>query len=353
MPTLPCPPLQAATELCWLACACSRLNGEELTRAGGLRLLSRLLSRCVAVMPRDVPAHDPAAAIATHTLRALAVMAAFENARAELQGPGARQLLADIVLCCSLQRAPAAAEAALLCLARCCASGALQATLLELGMLPHVVPLLLSFDATHADAADASAAAPLPPADDATAVLRLPLLRANMQATKNLQAQLAVRALAALAGYPPRGSSAPADGEAAAAAQPAALAPAAPAAATPPCPPAQQALAGLLTEALAPRLADADPLPLLRDLNSTVQTPQVCCVVCGWVGETWQQRCTMCVHTQGCFSYCFASLASQSVPPAGDLEQRNARRAAGASGGAALLAWQPRGCPTHLHRRRR
>lgn len=42
------PQLQAATELCWLTCAASRLNGDELTRAGGLGLLGRLLSRCIA-----------------------------------------------------------------------------------------------------------------------------------------------------------------------------------------------------------------------------------------------------------------------------------------------------------------
>lgn len=45
---LPTPLLQAATELCWLTCACSRLNGDELARAGGLRLLARLLMRCMA-----------------------------------------------------------------------------------------------------------------------------------------------------------------------------------------------------------------------------------------------------------------------------------------------------------------
>lgn len=48
--SLPRPPItvQAATELCWLTCACSRLNGDELARAGGLRLLARLLMRCIA-----------------------------------------------------------------------------------------------------------------------------------------------------------------------------------------------------------------------------------------------------------------------------------------------------------------
>lgn len=48
----------------------------------------------LAVMPRDAAATDPAAVIATHALRALAVMAAFENARAELAHSS--QLLCDI-----------------------------------------------------------------------------------------------------------------------------------------------------------------------------------------------------------------------------------------------------------------
>ncbi len=286
-------------------------------------------------MPRDVHAVDPAAVIATHALRALAVMAAFESTRAELAHSS--QLVSDIgeghrgeqvcwdgwtsgplkvpacatdaaclarkqpwhtlhpsnelvfmsnrppppaaVLCCGLQRAPAAVEAALVCLARCCASPQLQAMLLERGMLGYVVPLLLSYDATHEggeEAQQAAAAGPaastgaMPSADDAAAVLRLPLLRTSAQATKNLQAQLAVRALAALAGYsaptPAAAAEAPAPAQAAAHEAPAV---------TQPCSAAQRALAALLTETLAPRLGEQDPLPLLRDLNSTVQTPQV------------------------------------------------------------------------------
>lgn len=35
-------------QLCWLTCACSALNGEELTRSGGVGLLGELLLRCVA-----------------------------------------------------------------------------------------------------------------------------------------------------------------------------------------------------------------------------------------------------------------------------------------------------------------
>lgn len=50
-----------------------------------------------AVMPRDVHAVDPAAVIATHALRALAVMAAFESTRAELAHSS--QLVSDIGEC--------------------------------------------------------------------------------------------------------------------------------------------------------------------------------------------------------------------------------------------------------------
>ena len=77
-------PLQAGVELCWLTCVSSDLNAEELTRCGGIGVLGGLLQRCYAVMPRDAPAHLPAAAIATQCLRAFAGMSAFGNAQKEL-----------------------------------------------------------------------------------------------------------------------------------------------------------------------------------------------------------------------------------------------------------------------------
>ena len=43
----------------------------------------------------------------------------------------------------------------------------------------------------------------------------------------------------------------------------------------PPNPAAAAALSSMLVLSLAGRLADADPRPLLRDLNSSVATPQV------------------------------------------------------------------------------
>lgn len=75
---------QAATELCWLTCASSDLNGEELIRSSGVRALARLLQRCLSVIPIDVAPHVPAAVITTNVLRALAGMASFPSAAAQL-----------------------------------------------------------------------------------------------------------------------------------------------------------------------------------------------------------------------------------------------------------------------------
>lgn len=76
--------MQAAVELCWLTCVSSELNGEELTRSGGVEALGDLLQRCRTVLPIDASPNLPAALIATHCLRALAGMAAFAVARTEL-----------------------------------------------------------------------------------------------------------------------------------------------------------------------------------------------------------------------------------------------------------------------------
>jgi len=76
--------LQAAVELCWLTCVSSALNGEELTRAGGVTILGTLLVRTVGVLPADALPTTPGAVIATHCLRTFAGMAAFASARAEL-----------------------------------------------------------------------------------------------------------------------------------------------------------------------------------------------------------------------------------------------------------------------------
>ena len=73
-----------AVELCWRTCISSRSNGEELARSGGVEILGALLARCCAVLTPDAAPTVPAATIAAHALRALAGMAAFPHAQAEL-----------------------------------------------------------------------------------------------------------------------------------------------------------------------------------------------------------------------------------------------------------------------------
>jgi len=152
--------VQAAVELCWLTCVASALNAEELLRCGGCSVLSHLLSRCAGIMPLDVAPTAPEAVIATHSLRTLAGLAAVAAARRELEGPRYRQLLADAVRCCGLERAHGAVEAALMAVAQLAAAPALQVALVEAGALAYVVPLLLGYDSTLA--AEAAARLVLP-----------------------------------------------------------------------------------------------------------------------------------------------------------------------------------------------
>jgi DnaJ family protein C protein 13 len=101
-------------ELCWLTCVCSALNAEELMRCGGVTVLGQLLSRCKGVMPLDASPTSPEATILTHTLRTFAGLATVPAARQQLQQNPV--LVKDVVLSCGLERAPAAVDAALLCM---------------------------------------------------------------------------------------------------------------------------------------------------------------------------------------------------------------------------------------------
>jgi DnaJ family protein C protein 13 len=248
------PRLQAAAELCWLTCAASPRNGEELARSGGVALVGALLARCVAVVPADVGPTEPAAVLATQALRAVACMAEYPAARAELEAQG--QVVADVLRAAGLARAPAATDAALQAAAQMAAAPALQGELLRRGALGHLIPLLLRYDPTLPPGAEAEAEAGAADgggggAPSARPDFALDLVPRSIQAARNRHARLAARALAALAGLEGAAPSTPAR------------------------PDAQAALCALLTPALAPRLAAADPTPLLLDLNSTVATPEV------------------------------------------------------------------------------
>ena len=132
----------------------------------------------------------------------------------------------------------------------------LQELLLRLGVLGHLIPLLLAYDATQEES---SAEGDQPSFDFAgdgaargPAYLGLGVERGNMQAARNHHAMLAARALARLAGVLPGALT------------------------TPACDAARGALSRLLTPALALRLASLDPRPVLALLTSSVLSPQVC-----------------------------------------------------------------------------
>lgn len=276
------PRVQTAIELLWLTCACSNLNGEELTRSGGIQLLGNLLSRCINILPSDEASPtNPAAIIATQTLRALAVMSSFEVARFELEK---RQLMVmrDVVRCMKFERLHAAVDAALLFITEAVQSPALQECALEVGVLGYILPLLLGFDPTllaaqqknttainSATAADGdvlpifSAAAMSGGGKDLFLQGEDARVYANNQEAKNRHAVLAIKALVALADLKSSRSE-HRENEATATAMLSSSSKA-----------AQEALSALLTPALLPRLASPDPTRLLSDLNSSVTSPQV------------------------------------------------------------------------------
>ncbi|WIA30400.1 hypothetical protein OEZ86_000485 [Tetradesmus obliquus] len=248
----------------------NKRNAEELMRSGGLPLLAGLLSRCVGILSMDVAPTAPEAVITSHTLRTLAGLAAVDAARREMEKQ--RQLLADIVKCCELSRAPAAVDAALMAICHMAASPALQQLLLEVGALPYLIPLLLDYDVTLSPEASArlqlpfSGPAGVSSSAGATAgqgqqggggleggfkLLDSALVRPNMQEARSQHALLAAQALARLAGLLREPHHTPANAAAA------------------------SALAALLTQSLAGRLAEPDPRPLLVCLNSSMETAQV------------------------------------------------------------------------------
>jgi len=119
--------------------------------------------------------------------------------------------------CCSLERAPAAVDAALVAICYLSASAPLQAILLEAGVLAALIPLLLQYDVTLSSEASARLQLPFTATADGpqqqqqagsfeAAGLRLldmALVRANMQEARSQHALMAAQALARLAGRLP------------------------------------------------------------------------------------------------------------------------------------------------------
>ncbi|KAL8152339.1 hypothetical protein V2J09_010099 [Rumex salicifolius] len=222
------PLLVAASELTWLTCASSKLNGEELVRDGGIQLLATLLSRCMCVVQPTTPASEPSAIIVSNVMCTFAVLAQFESARVEMLDLSG--LVEDIVHCTEFEQAPAAVDAALQTIAHLCVSPELQDALLKAGALWYLLPLLLQYDST-AEESD---------------VTESHGVGASVQIAKNMHALRASVALSRLS-----------DGTAA------------------PNKVAADALLALLTPKLASMLKDQHHKDLLSKLNTNLESPEI------------------------------------------------------------------------------
>lgn len=226
------PLLVAASELTWLTCVSSSLNGEELVRDGGMQLLATLLSRCMCVVQPTTHGNEPSTIIVTNVMRTFSSLSQFESARDEvLELSG---LVEDIVHCTELELAPAAVDAALQTIAHLCVSSELQNALLKAGVLWYLLPLLFEYDSTVEE----------PDSTEAHGV------GVSVQTAKNLHAVRAAHALSRISGM-------------------AAESP------TPYNQDAADALKALLTPKLASMLKDEQPKDLLIKLNSNLELPEI------------------------------------------------------------------------------
>ncbi|XP_022144872.1 dnaJ homolog subfamily C GRV2 [Momordica charantia] len=227
------PLLIAASELLWLTCASSSLNGEELVRDGGIKLLAVLLSRCMCVVQPTTSASEPSAIIVTNVMRTFSVLSQFDSARIEmLEFSG---LVDDIVHCTELELVPAAVDAALQTIVHVSVSSEFQDALLKSGVLWCLLPLLLQYDSTAEDSDTKESHG----------------VGASVQIAKNLHALRASQALSRLSGMCIDESTTPYNQAAA------------------------DALHTLLTPKLASLLKDQEPKDLLSKINANLESPEI------------------------------------------------------------------------------
>ncbi|VFQ97007.1 unnamed protein product [Cuscuta campestris] len=227
------PLLVAASELIWLTCASSSLNGEELVRDGGIKLLANILSRCMCVVQPATPASEPSTVIITNVMQTFSVLSRFGSARAEMLHFSG--LVVDIVHCTELELVPAAVDAALQTIAHVSVDSAFQDALLKSGVLWYILPLLLQYDSTAGESEKAVAHG----------------VGESVQIAKNSHAKQAAQALSRLSGL--------ATGE-----DP-----------TPYNVAAADSLKALLTPKLASMLKDQSPKDLLSKLNANLENPEI------------------------------------------------------------------------------
>ncbi|XP_021638532.2 dnaJ homolog subfamily C GRV2 isoform X2 [Hevea brasiliensis] len=225
--------LVAASELTWLTCASSSLNGEELVRDGGIQLLATLLSRCMCVVQPTTSASEPSAIIVTNVMRTFSVLSQFESARVEMLELSG--LVDDIVHCTELELVPEAVDAALQTIAHVSVSSGLQDALLKAGVLWYLLPLLLQYDSTAEESDKMESHG----------------VGSSVQIAKNMHAVRASQALSRLSGLCTDGSSTPYNAAAA------------------------DALRALLTPKLASMLKHQLPKDLLSKLNTNLESPEI------------------------------------------------------------------------------
>ncbi|CAH9071544.1 unnamed protein product [Cuscuta epithymum] len=227
------PLLVAASELIWLTCVSSSLNGEELVRDGGIKLLANILSRCMCVVQPATSASEPSTVIIANVMQTYSVLSRFESARAEmLQLSG---LIDDIVHCTELELVPTAVDAALQTIAHVSVNSAFQDALLKSGVFWYLLPLLLQYDSTAGESDKTEARG----------------VGESVQIAKNLHAKRATQALSRLSGLT-TGENVTPYNEAAA-----------------------NALKALLTPKLASMLKDQSPIDLLSKLNANLENPEI------------------------------------------------------------------------------
>ncbi|EPS67180.1 hypothetical protein M569_07596, partial [Genlisea aurea] len=214
-------------------CESSSLNGEELVRAGGIPLLSTLLSRCMCVVQPTTLASEPSATIVANILQSFSVLSTFESARVEMLELAG--LIDDIIHSTELELVPTAVATALQAISHISVSFEFQNTLLKAGAMWYLIPLLLNYDSTAEE----------PDKKDALGV------GISVQIAKNSHAVLAARALSRLSGLCNSEDGIPYNAS------------------------AVDALKALLTPKLASKLKDEQPLDLLSTLNSNLETPEI------------------------------------------------------------------------------
>ncbi|GLJ44227.1 hypothetical protein SUGI_0923670 [Cryptomeria japonica] len=227
------PLLVAASELIWLTCASSALNGEELVRDGGVPLLATLLSRCMYVVQPGTSPSEAAVMIVTNVMQTAACLSQFASARVEMLHSAG--FVEDVVHCTELELASAAVDSALQTIAHLSASTEMQDNLLKAGVLWYLLPLLLQYDSTAEESRDGEAHG----------------VGSSVQIAKNTHAKLAAQALARLAGF---------CGD-----EPI----------TPYNPISANSLKALMTPKLADMLNENLAKELLSNLNSNLESPEI------------------------------------------------------------------------------